>query len=298
MDMNDALKAEVGKVAAAVEKEMEALLPSTTLEESFLFSSMAYSSLAKAKRLRAFLVVETARLFGVNIKQALAVASAIEFVHAYSLIHDDLPAMDDADTRRGIPANHIKYDEATAILAGDALIPLAYETISNSRNIPDAEIRCELILELSKTIGGEGMVGGQALDMLSEKRPLSYKTMMRMQELKTGKMFIFSCLSGAILGKASNVERKALYEYAKKLGTVFQITDDILDEVGEEEKVGKPLRRDNVSKKTTFISLYGLGAARAEAVHLIHQACEELNVFEQDTSKLKNLARYLMVRTH
>ncbi len=217
-------------------------------------------------------------------------------MHAYSLIHDDLPCMDNADTRRGQPANHIKFDEATAILAGDALIPLAYEIMSNEVNIPDANVRCELIFEFSKAIGGEGMVGGQALDLLGERTQLSFETMRRMQTLKTGKMFEFSCLAGAILGNAKNMERKALYDYAKKLGEVFQITDDLLDAIGEEHIVGKPLRAD--AKKTTFVSLYGVFEAQSESKKLIKEACEDLNVFPEGTELLKEIANYLLNRTH
>ena len=298
MDMNPLLKSEIDKIAFLVEKEMGVFLSSSTAEESILFDSMRYSSLAKAKRLRAFLVVESAKLFGVNIKQAIKIACAVEFVHAYSLIHDDLPAMDNAATRRGKPSNHVQFDEATAILAGDALIPLAFEIISSPESVPDAEIRCDLVKELSKAIGPDGMVAGQFLDLLSERRPLSFRTMNRMQDLKTGKMFIFSCMAGAILGKADNMERKALYEYARNLGAAFQITDDILDVEGDERLVGKPLRRDKVSNKTTFISLYGINQAKSEAEALIERASKSLDIFEEDTTLLKDLAGFLLIRTH
>jgi farnesyl diphosphate synthase len=298
MDMNPLLKSEIDKIAFLVEKEMGVFLSSSTAEESILFDSMRYSSLAKAKRLRAFLVVESAKLFGVNIKQAIKIACAVEFVHAYSLIHDDLPAMDNSSTRRGKPSNHVQFDEATAILAGDALIPLAFEVISSPETVPDAETRCDLVQELSKAIGPEGMVAGQFLDLLSERRPLSFRTMNRMQDLKTGRMFIFSCMAGAILGKADNMERKALYEYARNLGAAFQITDDILDVEGDERLVGKPLRRDKVSNKTTFISLYGINQAKSEAEALIERASKSLDIFEEDTTLLKDLAGFLLIRTH
>ncbi|MCT4575348.1 MAG: polyprenyl synthetase family protein [Alphaproteobacteria bacterium] len=298
MNISKALSSEIKRVVKDVEAEMLALIPNGTEEESFLYESMRYSSMAKAKRIRAFLVVETSKLFGVSRKEALKVASAIEFVHAYSLIHDDLPSMDDANTRRGQPANHIRYDEATAILTGDALIPLAYEIISNPSNISDAELRSEIALELSKTIGAKGMVAGQILDLLSEKRSLSFETMKRMEFLKTGKMFIFSCLAGAILGKASKEERKALYNYATKFGIVFQITDDILDVIGDEKLVGKPLRRDEANKKTTFISMYGLEEAQIAVDKLTQEACDELKIFNKDVSLLIELAQYLAGRTH
>ena len=291
------LKAEIDKVAIAVEREMAKLIPSSTSEESFLFESMRYSSLAKAKRIRAFLVVETALLFDVAMSQAIKVACALEFIHAYSLIHDDLPAMDDADTRRGQASNHIKFDEATAILAGDALIPLAFQIISDPETIPDAEMRCELVQELSKAIGGEGMVAGQVLDLMSDKRPLSYRTMTRMQELKTGKMFMFACMAGAILGRADLKKRKALYEFAKSFGSAFQITDDILDEVGDEKLVGKPLRSDQANKKTTFISLFGMNQARAEAENCVNSACSALSPFKNAVT-LQTLAQFLLIRTY
>jgi len=294
--MNEDLKKELDKVTADVEKEMIKLLPDDAVEERHLFESMKYTALAKAKRIRAFLILESAKLFNVPRNQAIAVACAIEFMHAYSLIHDDLPSMDDAQMRRGKISNHLKFDEATAILAGDALQPLAFEILSNPKFIPDANVRCDLIYNFAHAVGALGMVGGQALDMLEEKRDLSFRTMMRMNGLKTGEMFIFSCMSGAILGDAKNAEKKALYKYSIKFGRVFQITDDILDKIGDEKIVGKTLRND--TQKNTFVKVYGVDAAISECKKLIDEACQELKVFKQDTFYLEEIAKFLLNRTH
>jgi len=183
-------------------------------------------------------------------------------------------------------------------LAGDALLPLGFEIISNPENIPDSNTAVALNYELAKAIGYSGMVGGQVLDMLSEKHPLSLETMVRMESLKTGKMFVFSCLAGAILGKADEKEKQALIHYAENFGLAFQITDDILDIIGDEKTVGKTLKKDDKNKKTTYISLYGLEKAQEKAKEYVENSCNALNVFGKKAQVLQDLSNFLLNRTY
>src|SRR5476651_926304 len=253
--------------AQSVEHTMDRLLPQGQSGEARVFEAMRYSSLGGGKRLRAFFVLAAATLFKVAPLSSTRTASAIEFVHAYSLIHDDLPAMDDDDLRRGKPACHKQFDEATAILAGDALQALAFEVLAHEDTHGDPAVRVALVSELAKAAGAHGMVGGQMLDLLAEKegaRPLSIGAITRLQRLKTGALISFSCTAGAILGKAPEPMRAALSAYSHDLGLAFQIVDDLLDVEGSAAELGKTPGKDAAQGKATFVSILGLERARPQ----------------------------------
>lgn len=280
----------------AVNKTIMRLLPETDLVEAPLYDAMRYGTLAGGKRLRPFMVMQSARLFNVDQMRAKRVAAAIEFVHSYSLIHDDLPAMDNADTRRGKPSVHRAYDEATAILAGDALLTLAFEVLSDPDTHEDPRVRCELVACLAKSSGMHGMVGGQMLDLIGESENFDLGTISRLQRMKTGKLMAFACEAGAILGRASEAQRKALTNYAYDLGLAFQVTDDILDVEADPKMTGKPANQDEKAGKSTFVSTMGKEQAKQRAEMLVEQAVRHLHVFEGRASMLEALARHVLQR--
>lgn len=278
-----------------VNKTMASLLPATDLVEQKLFDAMRYSVLSGGKRLRPFMVLEGARVFGVDATRARRVAAAAEFVHCYSLVHDDLPAMDNADLRRGKPSLHKEFDEATAILAGDALLTLAFEILADPETHEDPRVRVELIANLAGAIGMHGMVGGQMLDLIGETQEFDVGTISRMQRMKTGKLIAFCCEAGAILGKANPAHRQSLRNYAHDLGLAFQVTDDLLDVESNVHELGKPVNQDG--KKATFVSAMGREQARARAQMLVDQSISHLRVFDQGrVDLLKDLARYVLER--
>jgi farnesyl diphosphate synthase len=272
--------------ADSVERTMERLLPRSfpgeNTGEDRVFEAMRYSSLGGGKRLRAFFVLAGATLFKVGVVPALRTASAIEFVHAYSLIHDDLPAMDDDDLRRGKPSCHKQFDEATAILAGDALQALAFEVLADKDTHGDAAVRATLVAELARAAGAHGMVGGQMLDLL--------------QRLKTGALISFSCTAGAILGKAAEPMRNALSAYAHDLGLAFQIVDDLLDVEGDAAEIGKTPGKDAAAGKATFVSILGRERARAQASMLARQAAAHLESFGATADLLRQAANFVVSR--
>ncbi|MGE0577134.1 MAG: polyprenyl synthetase family protein [Reyranella sp.] len=285
--------------AQSVERTMERLLPRGETGEARVFEAMRYSSLNGGKRLRAFFVLAGATLFKVSALSALRTASAVEFVHAYSLIHDDLPAMDDDDLRRGKPSCHKQFDEATAILAGDALQALAFEVLAHEDTHGDPAVRTHLVAELAKAVGAHGMVGGQMLDMLAEgqaAREMSIGAITRLQRLKTGALISFSCTSGAILGKASESLRMALAAYAHDLGLAFQIVDDLLDIEGDAAQLGKTPGKDAAAGKATFVSILGRERARAQANLLARQAAQHLEPFGEAADLLKQAAEFVVAR--
>ena len=257
---------------------------------------MRYSALAGGKRVRPFLVMESASLFGVSENCSAQVASAIEFVHAFSLIHDDLPALDDDDMRRGQPSCHVKFDEATAVLAGDALLAFAFEVLSHDTTHTDPLVRANLVQAFAKAIGPKGMVGGQMIDMISEDIDLNIDQITRLQRMKTGELFAVSCESGAILGKAPQGPRNALRGFANNIGLVFQITDDLLDAVAETNDDGKP-RVNKSAEKGTYISVLGVEKARMQAEILTNQAIDYLNCFDKRADNLRELAKFILNRT-
>jgi farnesyl diphosphate synthase len=283
--------------ASSVERTMDRLLPKGETDEAQVFEAMRYASLGGGKRLRAFFVLAGATLFRVAALSALRTASAIEFMHAYSLIHDDLPAMDDDDLRRGKPSCHRQFDEATAILAGDALQALAFEVLAHEDTHGDATVRVHLVAELARAAGAHGMVGGQMLDLLAETRPdLSIGAITRLQRLKTGALISFSCTSGAILGKASDPLRNALAAYAHDLGLAFQIVDDLLDIEGSAEEIGKTPGKDAAAGKATFVSILGRERARAQADLLARQAAAHLEPFGEAADLLRQAAKFVVAR--
>lgn len=273
---------------------MGRLLPKPDRGESRVIEAMRYSTLSGGKRLRPFLVVESAKLFGVGRRSSLQTAAAIEFIHTYSLIHDDLPAMDNDDMRRGQPSCHIKFDEATALLAGDALLTFAFEVASHESTHPDAKVRCELVQALATSSGCNGMVGGQMMDLLSEEKEMTIDQVIRLQRLKTGKLFAVACESGAILGKAPQRLRQALNGYAHDIGLAFQITDDLLD--AESDNLDD--RMDKSSGKGTLVSTLGTERAREQAHMLAQQAVRHLAVFDERGELLRELAEYVVNRKH
>jgi farnesyl diphosphate synthase len=264
--------------------------------EARVYEAMRYSALAPGKRLRPLLVLAAARLFGVGERSALQVAAAIEMVHAYSLIHDDLPAMDNSDLRRGRPTSHKEFDEATAILAGDALLTTAFEVLAHPDTHGDPAVRCELVSSLAAGAGAAGMVGGQMIDLIAEKRPLDIGAITRLQRMKTGALIAFSCEAGAILAKAASEVRTALRGYAHDLGLAFQIADDLLDVEGSAAETGKPVGADAVAGKATFVSILGVDRARAQAELLVSQAVAHLELFEDRAELLRQVARFVVNR--
>ena len=285
--------------AEATERTMDRLLPKGEEGEARVFEAMRYSSLGGGKRLRAFFVLAGATLFKVGAMPALRTASAIEFVHAYSLIHDDLPAMDDDDLRRGKPSCHKQFDEATAILAGDALQALAFEVLAHEETHGDPAVRAALVTELAKASGAHGMVGGQMLDLLAEEKgaePLSIGAITRLQRLKTGALISFSCTAGAILGKAPEPMRAALSAYAHDLGLAFQIVDDLLDVEGSAAELGKTPGKDAAAGKATFVSILGLERARAQAAMLADQASAHLEPLGTAADLLRQAAKFVVSR--
>jgi farnesyl diphosphate synthase len=283
--------------ASSTEHTMDRLLPKGDSDEARVFEAMRYSSLGGGKRLRAFFVLAGATLFKVAALPALRTASAIEFLHAYSLIHDDLPAMDDDDLRRGKPSCHKQFDEATAILAGDALQALAFEVLAHEDTHGDASVRAHLVSDLARAAGAHGMVGGQMLDLLAETRPdLSIGAITRLQRLKTGALISFSCTAGAILGKASDPLRNALSAYAHDVGLAFQIADDLLDIEGTAAELGKTPGKDAAAGKATFVSILGLERARAQADLLARQAAAHLEPFGEAADLLRQAAKFVVAR--
>ncbi|TVQ84533.1 MAG: polyprenyl synthetase family protein [Micavibrio sp.] len=280
-----------------INKTLEKLLSKGDWAEAPLWDAMRYGVLNGGKRLRPFLVMQGAKIFGVDEFRARRVGAAVEMLHCYSLIHDDLPAMDDADTRRGKPAVHKKYGEATAILAGDALLTMAFEVLATPETHEDPRVRIELVAELASAAGGHGMVGGQMLDLMGEDEEFDIGTISRLQRLKTGKLIAFCCEAGAILGKANPAHRQALRNYAHDLGMAFQMTDDLLDVTGDAEEMGKETGQDNEAGKSTFVSAMGVDAARSRAEMLSHQAKSHLKIFDGGRAEmLHQIADYVLQR--
>jgi farnesyl diphosphate synthase len=284
--------------AAEIDTALDSLLPQAEGPEAPLFEAMRYAAIGGGKRLRGFLVLEGARQFGVGRSAALRVAGAIEMVHAYSLVHDDLPAMDNDDLRRGKPTLHKAFDEATAILAGDALQCHAFTVLAEEDTHSDPAVRSELVRCLSKAAGPRGMCGGQMLDMLAEANdaPLDEIAIGRLQTMKTGRLIEFSAEAGAILGKAPASQRHALVLYGRDLGAAFQIADDLLDATATAAEVGKATGKDAGAGKATLVGLLGVDRARLQAERLIAQAKGHLDSFGDKAELLRLLADFVIAR--
>ena len=276
---------------------LEHILPMHDEPEAELIAAMRYAVLDGGKRIRPFLTLATADLFNVRRERALQVAAAIEMVHCYSLVHDDLPSMDNDELRRGKPTCHNKFGEATAILAGDALLTKAFEVLASDNTHSDSLVRSNLVIALAKAVGPEGMVGGQMLDLIAESESLNSSEITRLQRMKTGMLIALSCEAGAILGEASDRAKEALIAYAHDLGLAFQIIDDLLDAEGNEKTVGKKTGKDKDSGKATFVSLVGVKKARNQARALVAQACERLDFFGEKAEPLKRVAQFVITRS-
>jgi farnesyl diphosphate synthase len=284
--------------AAEIDQALDVLLPQPAGPEARLFEAMRYATIGGGKRMRGFLVLEGARQFAVSRQAALRVAAAVEMVHAYSLVHDDLPAMDDDDLRRGKPTVHKTFDEATAILAGDALQAHAFTVLAEEDTHSDPAVRAELVRCLSKAAGPRGMCGGQMLDMLAEAAgpALDEPAIGRLQTLKTGKLIEFSAEAGGVLGKAAAPQRHALCLYGRELGAAFQIADDLLDATASAEETGKRTGKDAEAGKATLVGLLGQERARLQAERLVAQARAHLDVFGERADLLRMLADFVIER--
>jgi farnesyl diphosphate synthase len=293
LDFEQHLKA----FAGTIETHLDGLLPLAGARGPRLIEAMRYALLAPGKRIRPFFVAESARLFGVDARQALQAGAAIECVHCYSLVHDDLPAMDDDDLRRGRPTLHKAFDEATAILAGDALLTFAFEILSAPETHPEAELRMELVSELAKAAGKDGMAGGQMLDLEAESARIAHvDRIVTLQAMKTGALFRFACLAGAILGKGGAAERQALTLYADRIGLAFQVADDILDVESSSAALGKKTGKDQAAGKATFVDLLGLAGAKAEARKLADEAKNAMRRFGDKAHIFTAAADYVIGR--
>jgi farnesyl diphosphate synthase len=296
----DPFRSALSEAQAQIEAALEALLPHPTGAEAPIAEAMRYATLGGGKRLRGFLTLASAALFEVPVAQSVRASAAIECIHAYSLIHDDMPCMDNDDLRRGKPTVHKAWDEATAVLAGDALQSAAFEILAAVETHPDAAVRADLVLTLARSAGQYGMVGGQAVDIAAESAtsPLGLPEIERLQALKTGALIEWSCVAGAILGEASDDQRSALAAYARDLGRAFQIQDDVLDVEGNASAAGKALRKDADAGKATFVSLLGLEGAKERAVTLTDAAISALAPFGPAADPLRGAARFTINRTH
>jgi farnesyl diphosphate synthase len=294
--------------ADAVESLLEALLSPAPIDGEIarprrLLDAMRHGALGGGKRLRPFLTVETARLFDVAPAQALRAGAAVELVHCYSLVHDDLPAMDDDDTRRGRPTVHKAFDDATAILAGDSLLTLAFDVMAAPETHPSGEVRAGLVLALSRASGLGGMAGGQMLDLAAEGRfgdvspdGLGEPQIRQLQAMKTGALLAASVEIGALLAQASDAERAALVAYGRALGAAFQVADDILDVEATPEQLGKATAKDEGKGKGTLVSALGLDGARRERDALSEQAVAALEGFGEKAAMLRAAARFAAER--
>jgi len=295
---SDLLTEHLKQVQAEIDSVFDAMLPVPRDTSERLIEAMRYAAIGGGKRVRPLLVVSTASLFGVNRESALRAGAAVEAIHVYSLIHDDLPCMDDDDLRHGKATLHKVFDEATAVLAGDALHALAFEILADVETSADPFTRSELILTLGQASGMHGMAGGQMMDMVADQEGVQYDlhTITRLQQLKTGALLAASVEMGAILGKVQPAGRAHLRAYARDIGLAFQIADDLLDVEGDQEKAGKALRKDNGQGKQTFVTLMGVDKAREQARALVDQAVLRLACYGQEADILRALARFIVER--
>ncbi len=291
-----ALSQALGAAARTVDEMLDRVLPKPHGLHARVHEAMRYATFAGGKRLRPFLVLNSARLFNVDPQRAARVGAAIEVLHTYSLVHDDLPCMDDDDLRRGRPTTHIAFDEMTAVLAGDALLTLAFEILAHPDTHPSGEVRSALVLRLAEASGSNGMIGGQMIDMQAAQSTFGSDEVVLLQRLKTGQLFEFSCEAGAILGEAPPADRDRLRSYARDMGLVFQITDDLLDVTSTAEKTGKAVGKDKEQGKATLVSILGIDGSRTEAEKLARRAVATLAPYHNAVPELSDLPLYLLDR--
>ena len=290
------LKNALAQIAADIDQEFDALLQLPGDARDRLYAAMRHAAIGGGKRLRPLLVSATAALFHVDRTVALRVGTAVEAIHVYSLVHDDLPCMDDDDMRRGKPTVHRAFDDATAVLAGDSLHALAFEILANPQTHADPFVRGELVSTLALASGPEGMAGGQMMDIEAENAAFDLQTVMRLQALKTGALIAASVEMGAILGHIPPEGRTHLRGYARDIGLAFQIADDIMDVEGNPELAGKALQKDAEAGKGTFVSLMGLDRAKQQAEMLVAQANEHLSIYGAEADLLRAIANYITER--
>jgi len=295
-DASNALTQALGEVSADIDQRFDQLLQIPDDPRADLYRAMRHATIGGGKRLRPLLVAATARLFGVDRDAAGRAGLAIECIHVYSLIHDDLPAMDDDDLRRGKPTVHKAFDEATAILAGDCLHALAFEVLADPATHADPFVRAELVFDLARAAGPAGMAGGQMMDIEAEKASFDLPTITRLQALKTGALIASSVEAGAILGRVPVEGRTGLRGYARDVGLAFQIADDLLDHEGDETKMGKRVGKDEAQGKETFLSLLGVDRAREQARLLVDQSIAHLKNFGPEADLLRDIARFILER--
>ncbi len=286
----------LARFAEAMEALLKELLPASDGPENRLFAAMSYATIGAGKYLRPYLVEASASMFGVPAPRRRRTGAAVEMIHAYSLVHDDLPAMDDDDLRRGLPSCHRAFDEATAILAGDGLLALAFQTLTEESTHPDASVRCELAGALAVAAGPHGMVSGQMIDLRCEHAAVGVESALRLAHLKTGTLISFSAAAGAILGAAGPDARRALEGFGLEFGLAFQIVDDLLDVEGDETLVGKRVGKDAAAGKATTVSVLGIEGARREVRRLRDSALACLDPFGDRARDLRAVADYALAR--
>ncbi len=287
---------QIRTVAGLTEATLDALLPAGDGPLGRVVDAMRHGALDGGKRLRPFLAVAAADIFDCPRERAARVGAAVEMVHCYSLIHDDLPAMDDSDLRRGRPSVHKAFDDATAILAGDALLTQAFEVLADPLTHPDADVRCRLIADLAIASGKEGMVGGQMIDIYAEQKAFGLPQIEELQRLKTGALIRFSARAGGVVAKAAEADIAALTAYAEDLGLAFQIVDDLLDVFGDAETLGKPVGQDQDMDKATFVKILGPEGARDKARALVASAKARLEPFGPAADPLAGAADFVFQR--
>ena len=290
------LETEAQRIAGAVDSLFAQLLEPPGDPRDRLFAAMRHAAIGGGKKFRPLLAVAASRLFGIDETRSIRVGAAIEAIHVYSLIHDDLPAMDDDDLRRGKPTVHKAYDEATAILAGDCFHDLAFEIMSDVATCPEPSARAELVLELAGASGLSGMGGGQMLDLAAEGETLDLGAITRLQQLKTGALIEFAVESACILARLPMESRTPYRGYARNIGLAFQITDDLIDHCGDEVAAGKKVGKDADAGKATFVSLLGEERARLQAAMLTEQAIEHLSSHGEDADLLRAIAHFVVER--
>ena len=298
MTRGASLELALARVSADIDQAFEGLLPIPPDARGRLYEAMRYSATGGGKRVRPLLVVAGCDLFNVARERALRVALAVECIHVYSLIHDDLPCMDNDDLRRGKPTLHRAFDESTAILAGDSLHALAFEVLADEATHQDPFVRAELVLELARAAGPAGMAGGQMMDLSAGGMTLDLAAVTRLQQLKTGALIAWCLEAAAIMGRVPPEGRTALRGYARDLGLAFQIADDLLDHQGDVERAGKRVGKDQAAGKETFVSLLGADRARQQAQALVDQAIGHLRGYGVEADLLREAARFAVGRDH
>jgi farnesyl diphosphate synthase len=288
----------LARIGAEVDDLLSALLPVPPDNRAELYEAMRYAAIGGGKRLRPLLVAAASGLFHTSRQRALRVGAAVECIHVYSLIHDDLPAMDDDDLRRGKPTLHKAFSEATAVLAGDSLHALAFGILADEATHEDPFVRIELIAELARAAGPAGMAGGQMMDLAAAGEGLDLAAVTRLQQLKTGALIGFCLESAAIMGRVPHEGRTRLRGYARDVGLAFQIADDLLDEEGQEAKTGKKVGKDRARGKATFVTLLGRDRARQQAGLLVDQGIEYLKSYGAEADLLRAIARFAVERDH